>query len=118
MALIDLSLEELRGYLPQRGEPADFDEFWRATLAAARSHPLALVHEPVDTGLKLVTVDDVTFAGYDGQPIKAWLVRPADAAEPLPCIVEYCGYGGGRGLPHEQLFWASAGYAHLLMDTR
>jgi cephalosporin-C deacetylase len=118
MALIDLSLQELREYRPQRDEPADFDEFWRETLAVARSHPLALAHEPVDTGLPLISVDDVTFAGYDGQPIKAWLVRPAEAAEPLPCIVEYCGYGGGRGLPHEQLYWASAGYAHLLMDTR
>lgn len=118
MALMDLSLEELREYRPQREEPADFDEFWRETLAAAGSHPLALAHEPVDTGLRLISVDDVTFAGYGGQPIKAWLVRPADAAGPLPCVVEYCGYGGGRGLPHEQLFWAAAGYAHLLMDTR
>ena len=118
MALIDLNLEELREYRPQRSEPTDFDEFWRTTLAAARSHPLALVHEPVETGLELVEVDDVTFAGYDGQPIKAWLLRPAGAAGPLPCIVEYCGYGGGRGLPHEQLYWAAAGYAHLLMDTR
>jgi cephalosporin-C deacetylase len=118
MALTDLSLEELREYRPQRTEPTDFDEFWRATLAAARTHPLALAYEPVDTGLQLVTVDDVTFAGYDGQPIKAWLVRPAGAIEPLPCVVEYCGYGGGRGLAHEQLYWAAAGYAHLLMDTR
>lgn len=118
MALIDLSLEELRAYRPQREEPADFDEFWRGTLAEARSHPLALAHEPVDTGLSLIAVDDVTFAGYGGQPIKAWLLRPAAAEGPLPCVVEYCGYGGGRGLPTEQLFWAAAGYAHLLMDTR
>lgn len=115
---MEMSLEELRGYRPQRDEPADFDEFWQGTLQAARKHPLALEHRPVQTGLKLIAVDDVTFAGYDGQPIKAWLLRPAAAEGPLPCIVEYCGYGGGRGLPHEQLYWASAGYAHLLMDTR
>lgn len=118
MALIDLSLEELRDFRPQRDEPADFDEFWRGTLADARSHPLALAHESADTGLSLIAVDDVTFAGYGGQPIKAWLLRPAGAQGPLPCVVEYCGYGGGRGLPTEQLYWAAAGYAHLLMDTR
>jgi cephalosporin-C deacetylase len=32
--------------------------------------------------------------------------------------VEYVGYGGGRGLPHERNLWAAAGYAHLVMDTR
>jgi len=39
-------------------------------------------------------------------------------AGPLPAVVEYNGYGGGRGLPHERLAWANAGYAHLFMDTR
>jgi cephalosporin-C deacetylase len=118
MALIDLSLDELREYRPERNEPADFDQFWGATLKAARNHPLALEHTTVDIGLPLIAVDDVTFAGYGGQPIKAWLLRPANAEGPLPCVVEYCGYGGGRGLPHEQLYWSNAGYAHLLMDTR
>jgi cephalosporin-C deacetylase len=32
--------------------------------------------------------------------------------------VEYVGYGGGRGLPHERFLWAAAGYAHFVMDTR
>jgi cephalosporin-C deacetylase len=33
-------------------------------------------------------------------------------------VVEYIGYGGGRGLPHERVLYAGAGYAHLFMDTR
>ncbi len=37
---------------------------------------------------------------------------------PLPAVVEYNGYGGGRGLPFERLGWASAGFAYLFMDTR
>src|SRR5690606_14262402 len=40
------------------------------------------------------------------------------AARRLPAIVEFVGYGGGRGLPGTRLFWPSAGYAHILMDTR
>lgn len=32
--------------------------------------------------------------------------------------MEYVGYGGGRGLPHQRVMWAAAGYAHLVMDTR
>jgi cephalosporin-C deacetylase len=33
-------------------------------------------------------------------------------------VVQYVGYGGGRGLVQEDTFWAAAGYAHLIMDTR
>jgi len=40
------------------------------------------------------------------------------AGSPVPCLVEYIGYGGGRGLPHEWLLWSAAGYAHFVMDTR
>lgn len=32
--------------------------------------------------------------------------------------MEFLGYGRGRGLPHERLTWAAAGYAHLLVDSR
>jgi cephalosporin-C deacetylase len=124
MAFVDMPLTELRGYRPDRVEPADFDAFWTATLAAAREFPLDARFERVDTGLRTIEVEDVTFRGFNGQPVKGWLLRPATttattvAAEPLPTIVEYVGYGGGRGLPHERLVWASAGYAHLIMDTR
>jgi cephalosporin-C deacetylase len=36
----------------------------------------------------------------------------------LPAVVEYIGYGGGRGLPHERFLYAAAGYAYFVMDTR
>jgi cephalosporin-C deacetylase len=32
--------------------------------------------------------------------------------------VQFQGYSGGRGLPHENNLWALAGYAHLVVDTR
>jgi cephalosporin-C deacetylase len=63
----------------------------------------------------------VTFAGFAGDPIRGWLTLPAGAraaGEPLPAVVEYVGYGGGRGVSHERLLWAAAGYVHLVMDTR
>ncbi|WP_208751489.1 acetylxylan esterase [Arthrobacter sp. PM3] len=37
---------------------------------------------------------------------------PRGATGPLPTLVEYAGYGGGRGYPEETLLWASAGFAH------
>jgi cephalosporin-C deacetylase len=123
--LFDLPLGELRVYKPEREEPADFDEFWATTLADARSHALAASFEPFDAGLATVDVADVTFNGFGGQPIKGWFLVPHDvAASPfarngkLPCVVEYIGYGGGRGRPADWLHPSSAGFAHLVMDTR
>src|SRR3954470_20115802 len=118
MALFDLSLDQMRSYLPSRDEPADFDTFWQQTLADARQSPLDARFEPADYGLSTVETFDVTFSGYGGQPIKAWLQLPRQHSGKLPCVVEYLGYGGGRGFATDWLLWASAGYAHLVMDTR
>ncbi|MFB7947603.1 acetylxylan esterase [Kitasatospora phosalacinea] len=118
MAFLSMDLPELRKHRPERTEPDDFDAFWADTLAAARAVPARLDTAPVETGLSTLTVEDATFPGYGGQPIKGWLVRPRDAEGPLPAVVEYIGYGGGRAQPHDHLLWASAGYAHLVMDTR
>ncbi|MGW0881927.1 acetylxylan esterase [Streptomyces sp. NPDC002671] len=118
MALFDLPLDELREYRSASTEPADFDSFWGKTLQEAREHELAARFEPVEAGLATVRVYDVTFAGFGGHPVRGWLRVPADATEPLPLVVEFIGYGGGRGLPHEKLLWASTGRAHFVMDTR
>jgi cephalosporin-C deacetylase len=118
MAFFDLPIDQLRAYRPDRTEPADFDAFWGDTLAQVRQHPLDAQFTRVETGLRLIETYDVTFSGYGGQPIKGWYARPANTPQPLPCVVEYHGYNGGRGYAHTVTFWANAGYAHLSMDSR
>ncbi|WP_377267973.1 acetylxylan esterase [Peterkaempfera sp. SMS 1(5)a] len=118
MALFDLPLDQLERYVPAVPEPADFDAFWRTTLEQDAAGPVVLDVRPTDSGLSLVDTWDVTFAGFGGDPVRAWYTRPAQVEAPLPAVVEYLGYGRGRGLPHERLTWAAAGYAHLLMDSR
>ena len=118
MAFFDLSPDELRTYTPPRDEPADFDTFWRDTIAEAEHTPLDARFEPLDSGMRTVETFDVTFSGYGGQPIKGWLLLPRVRDGVLPCVVEYIGYGGGRGFATDWLLWASAGYAHFVMDTR
>lgn len=118
MPHFDLPLDELRAYRPTLTRPEDFDVFWEKTLAEAREHDLDARFVPVDVPLSAVDVFDVTYAGFGGHPVKGWLVLPAGTTGPLPAVVEYIGYGGGRGLPHTNLMWAAAGFAHFVMDTR
>jgi cephalosporin-C deacetylase len=114
----DLPLSELRNYRPDLPVPHDLDAFWSETLAQARSHDIALTCTPYNVALRTVEVFDVRFAGWRGEPIAAWLYLPRDVPRPLPVVVQYIGYTGGRGLAHENLLWSAAGYAHLVVDTR
>src|SRR5512144_1211389 len=118
MAFFDLPLEKLQTYQPPRSEPADFDAFWQATLSESRAYPLQPSFNPYDAGFRNLDTFDVTFNGYGGQPVKGWLLLPRDRQGRLPCVVEYIGYGGGRGFPIQWLGMSNAGYAHLVMDTR
>jgi cephalosporin-C deacetylase len=114
----DLTLPELEAYRPHVAEPDDFASFWEAQLGEVRSYPINARFEPVSTPLATVEVLDVTFSGYGNAQIRGWLLLPRHRKGPLPTIVEYIGYGGGRGLSHESLLWSAAGYAHFRMDTR
>ncbi|MEU7607881.1 acetylxylan esterase [Micromonospora sp. NPDC049204] len=114
----DLPEEQLRDYRGVVTEPADFDDFWADTLTEARRAGWPVRAEPVATELDSIDVFDVTFAGFAGQSVRAWLRVPRGADTALPTVVQFAGYGGGRGHPLENLLWAAAGFAHLQMDTR
>ncbi|MGK5682132.1 acetylxylan esterase [Actinoplanes sp. URMC 104] len=118
MAQFDLPLDALASYAPTIPEPAGFDDFWKRTLDEAAGHDLAPAFEPYDALLPGVNVFDVRFTGFGGQRVAAWFLTPRHTSGPLPAIVQYIGYGGGRGRPHEWLLWPAAGYAVLVMDTR
>jgi len=65
--LVDMPLDQLREYRPEPEEPADFDAFWKQTLDDAAGR-----FEPYAARLATVHVQDVTFSGWGGQPVKAW----------------------------------------------
>lgn len=118
MVLFDLPQPELERYRPDVAEPADFLEFWGKQLADARSHPLDARFTEVDTLIRHAQVFDVSFAGYGGDVVKGWLFVPHRLAPNPATVVEYIGYGGGRGTPVEWLTYSTAGHLHLVMDTR
>lgn len=131
MPRFDLPLEELRSYRPEVREPADFDDFWTRTLAEARAASAAgdaaggttagggaPSSSIVEGHLRDVEIRDVRFPGFGGEPVAAWLLVPRGLQGPAPAVVQYLGYGGGRGLPYDNCLWACAGFVQLVMDTR
>jgi cephalosporin-C deacetylase len=115
--LSDLTLPELRAFSPEVPEPVDFDDFWADTLAEVRALPQHVELTPAPGPISELITEDLTFRGFAGDPIRAWVVRPRSSA-PLPAVVEFVGYNGGRGLPAEHLRWAASGFVHVVMDTR
>jgi cephalosporin-C deacetylase len=115
---VDKPLEELRAYRPEVAEPEDFAEFWAAEVVAARELGGEPSFDAVETPIRAAEVLDVTFPGHGGAPIKAWLLTPREPLAGAAFVVEYVGYGGGRGDPLDWLGLVSAGHPHLIMDLR
>jgi cephalosporin-C deacetylase len=118
--LFDLPFAELERHRASVPEPAGLDAFWEAAIVAARDSAREPIVEPFtpETYGDLAAFD-VTFSGADGDPIRAWYLRPAGRGdEPLPCRVTFIGYGGGRDLPAAHALYPACGYAAFVMDSR
>ena len=76
MARTDLSYEELIAYRPSVAEPTDFDAFWSETITETRSFDLNMELQQVNTPYRTVDIHDVSFCGFAGDRIKAWLLAP------------------------------------------
>ena len=117
MPITDLAIDDLRRYRPEVPEPADFGQFWTDTIEEARAAGGNVQVSAASTPFTELEVLDLTFPGFAGEPIRAWITKPL-GDEPRPAVLEYIGYNGGRGLAGERPHWAAAGFVHILMDTR
>ncbi|MGW2649073.1 acetylxylan esterase [Streptomyces sp. NPDC001393] len=81
----DLPEAELRRCPSNQIEPDD-DASWDETLTEARPCRGKVRLTPVSTGLSTANTFDVTFPGFGGEPVKAWLRLPGTATGPLPAI--------------------------------
>ena len=117
MAIIDLPLEELRVYEPDRTAASDFDAFWSETLAEQAEVPLDVRVERVDYPAVGADVYRVMYDGWHGARICGWYLVPHGEG-PFPGLIQYHGYSGSKGDVHAYLMWALQGYAVFAVDVR
>ena len=118
MASIDMPLEELVDYCPPQTSQPDFDAFWCRCCAESDAVPLNAEFELESDTMPLVRVYDVAFDGADGVRVKGWFLAPIDVPKPLPTVVHFIGYTGGRDYPHQLAPHILNGFCAFIMDTR
>ena len=98
MTAFDMPLDQLYAYRPEREEPPDFDAFWTETarlvaLGRRRRRPSSARERSAADARRSTTCRS---PGSAVNRIQGWFLAPAGATAPLPTVVEYIGYGGGR----------------------
>ncbi len=97
-------------------KPADFEEFWRATLDSVADVPLDVSVRPVpERSAPDVEVFEILFTSWDRIRIACWYCRPRAATGPLPAIIQVPGYVSE---PILQKSAARRGYAVLSLAPR
>jgi cephalosporin-C deacetylase len=119
MPSIDWPLEKLKEYQPPLYREADFDDYWRSTIAEAVKQPLNAELIPYDLPARGVQCFAVRFDGFMGSRLAGWYLRPdSAAAEKFPGLCVYHGYSGRATRPLDLLAYAQQGICVLSMDTR
>lgn len=116
----DFPLDKLETYEGRNPKPADFDRFWADGLAemAAVSADVEIV--PADFQCSFADCFHLYFTGVGGARIHAKYVRPKNATEPHPAIIQFHGYSGriGDWAEGPMLGFAAQGYSYIGMDCR
>ena len=120
MKYLEEKKKELEAYLPPLTRETDFDAFWEETKALSAARPLDMELVETDYPASHLRLYDVTYSGFDGAAIHGWYMEPVWDAAPgkFPCLINYHGFNGDRGMPSDFFLWTMAGMAVLTVDCR
>lgn len=118
MGSIDWGLDRLVDYQPPLTMADDFHQFWHGNLEQSSMVPLNPSFDPVDDLLPQACVYDVSFDGVDGVRVRGWFITPRQVSGPLPTVVKFIGYSGGRSQAHSHAHHVLNGFNVFVMDSR
>lgn len=116
--LFDMPLEECKKYMGTNPKPADFDEYWDASLEEMKNTEANFEMIPCKYNFGSVEAYDIFWTGVNGARIHGKLVKPKDVANPMTCVIEPHGYSGCS----RDFFWlmqyAAMGWVGVSLDCR
>ena len=118
MPLVDMPLEKLRVYEGRNPRPADFDEFWDASLAELAAIDPDPTFKPYDFPSNIADAYELTFTSTKGAKIYAKFMKPKNVSGKIPAVLRFHGLSGASSEWVSLLSYVSQGYAVAFMDTR
>ena len=118
MPCVDMSLDKLKVYEGCNPRPADFDEFWDASLAEMNAIDPAPVFTPYDYPSFVADCFELTFTSTKEAKIYAKFMRPKNLTEKVPAVLLFHGLSGDSGHWSRMLTYASQGYVVASLDCR
>lgn len=119
MPLIDKPLAELHNYYGMSPCPADFEEYWDASLCELIAHdPQVELIRNHTLGSRQIECYDLWFTGIGGARVYAKYVRPAKVEQPAPAILRFHGYAGNSGDWTALAAYAAEGFCIAALDCR
>ncbi|MDP4153012.1 MAG: acetylxylan esterase [Bacillota bacterium] len=119
MSYLEQVSKELFEYKPALTKREDFDEFWEATIKKAKSVPLNSKMELYDYPSKYIKVYSISYNGFDDTRIHGWYIVPQFTdMKKLPCLINFHGFTGNRGMPADFMMWVMQGIAVISVDCR
>lgn len=119
MGYLEEQIKALEQYLPPLTKRDDFELFWEETIKQAKSVPLNAELKDVDYPSPYVTVYELTYYGFDDTKIYGWYIVPKfTGKDKFPCLINYHGFTGDRGKPHDFMHWVMMGMAVISVDCR
>lgn len=119
MNFLENKIKELSEYLPPMTKRMDFEDFWEETIQIAKSVDLRPEFMEYDYPCDQVKVYSISYNGFDDTRIYGWYIIPVFLKkEKYPCLINYHGYTGSRGVPADFMAWAMMGLAVITIDCR
>jgi cephalosporin-C deacetylase len=118
MPLIDMPLEALKQYEGRNPRPEDFNDYWSRSIAEMKAVDANVEFIPSEFTVPFADCFDLYFTGVRGARIHAKYVRPKNAQEPHPAVIQFHGYTGNAGDWSDKLNYAALGFSLISMDAR
>ena len=113
-----MPLEKLKSYMGVNPRPADFDEFWDASLAEMRAIDPCAEFKPYDFPSKIVDCFELTFNSTKGARIYAKVLKPKNISGKVPAVLKFHGLSADSCDWSWHLSFASLGFVVAALDCR
>lgn len=118
MPILDMPLEKLHTYEGRNPRPADFDEFWEASLTELYDIDPKATFKPYEFASSIADAYELTYTSTKGARIYAKFLKPKNINGKAPAVLRFHGLSGSSPDWCDLLAWVAEGFVVAAMDAR